>query len=96
MQNEVIEFIAEFTGTKKSEITLDTLVNDDLGVDGDEGSNFLLEFSTRFNVDLSAIDKVYFGPEGFNPFTILFQGVSAFWAGCLVVQILIHLCQCDS
>jgi len=83
MQNEVIAFISEFTGVDPSMITLETLVNDDLGVDGDDGVDLLLEFSTRFNVDISSIDKLYFGPEGINPFSAVFSGVFAFWSGLL-------------
>lgn len=83
MQSEVIAFISEFTGADPSAITLETLVNDDLGVDGEDGADLLLEFSFRFNVDISNIDKLYFGPEGFNPFFAIFSGVYALWSSLL-------------
>lgn len=83
MQSEVIAFIAEFTGADPSMITLETLVNDDLGVDGDDGADLLLEFSSRFDVDISNIDKLYFGPEGINPLSAIFSGVSALLDGLL-------------
>ena len=63
METEVIAFVAEQTGVKSERITLDTLVNDDLGVDGDDGSEFMEAFAERFNVDLSPINQIYFGPE---------------------------------
>jgi hypothetical protein len=49
---------------KTERISPDTLVNDDLGVDGDDGSEFLEAYAERFDVDLSTINEVYFGPEG--------------------------------
>ncbi len=61
----VIEFVAEFVGVDSSEITPDTLINMDLGVDGDDGLELLEEFSSRFSVDLSGVEENYFGPEGF-------------------------------
>lgn len=81
MQSEVIAFISEFTGTDPSKITLETLVNDELGVDGDDGVDLLFEFCAKFNVDLSSIDKLYFGPEGSNPFSAILIGLSALWRG---------------
>tara|TARA_Y100000782_G_scaffold70365_1_gene76145 strand:+ start:79 stop:405 length:327 start_codon:yes stop_codon:yes gene_type:complete len=81
MKSQVFEFISEYTGTSVNEITLDTLINDELGVDGDDGDELLLEFSKRFNVDLDGIEKVYFGPEGINPFTLIFHAVKAFIDG---------------
>lgn len=64
MESEVIAFLSEFTGVEAEHISPDTLVNDDLGVDGDDGLELLEEFSTLFGVDLSPISDVYFGPEG--------------------------------
>ncbi|WP_372768969.1 DUF1493 family protein [Pseudoalteromonas sp.] len=81
MESQVLEFISEFTGVSINKISLDTLINNDLGADGDDGADLLIEFSERFNVDISGIEKVYFGPEGFNPFTIFFHAVKAFVDG---------------
>ena len=83
MEKEIIDFVADFTGTNKAVITLDTAVNDDLGVDGEDGYEFLLAFSERFDVDISNIQKTYFGPEGFNPLTIIFVALYAFISGLL-------------
>jgi acyl carrier protein len=64
MESEIIKFISEFTAVKAEKITPNTLINIDLGVDGDDGAELLEEYSKRFNVDLSPISEVYFGPEG--------------------------------
>jgi hypothetical protein len=66
LQEEVIDFIAAYVGAKPSQITPDTLINEELGVDGDDGSELLLQFSKRFGVDLTSINETYFGPEGFS------------------------------
>ena len=66
IQEEVINFVADYTGTKSLQITPDTLINEELGVDGDDGSELLLAFSEKFKVDLTPINETYFGPEGFS------------------------------
>ncbi|WP_444893320.1 DUF1493 family protein [Microbulbifer sp. JMSA004] len=84
MENDVIEFVSNFTGIAAEKIRLETLVNDDLAVDGDDGDEFLIEFSHKFNVDISGIDRVYFGPEGIslNPFEGIWAFLKGFLYGC--------------
>jgi len=65
IQEEVINFIADFVGIDPSRITPDTLINEELGVDGDDGGELLLKFSEKFKVDLTLINEKYFGSEGF-------------------------------
>ncbi len=67
LERRIIDFLAEFTGSSVGRINLDTLVNEDLGVDGDDGAELLAEFSQVFDVDMSSCSKTYFGPEGFSP-----------------------------
>ena len=67
MERLVIDFVAESTGYSATRIDLDTLVNEDLGVDGDDGVELLDEFSKTFGVDMVDCSKTYFGPEGFSP-----------------------------
>ncbi|MCQ3827846.1 DUF1493 family protein [Microbulbifer elongatus] len=64
METEIIKFLSEFTTIKPGKISGDTLVNFDLGVDGDDGVELLLEYAKKFNVDISGISESYFGPEG--------------------------------
>lgn len=66
LQNEVISFVADYFGVDASKISLDTTINYDLGVDGDDGRDFLLAFSKAFNVDIQSLEKIYFGAEGFG------------------------------
>lgn len=61
---DVIAFVAEYRNEPESRLMAETAVNDDLGVDGDDGIEFLEAFSARFAVDLSAFPHdQYFGPE---------------------------------
>jgi hypothetical protein len=61
---EVKSFVAEFWSVSPDRISAETAVNDDLGMDGDDGVDFLEAFCVRFGVDSSVFphDK-YFGPE---------------------------------
>lgn len=61
---EVKAFVAEVCYEPKNGLSAETSVNDDLGIDGDDGIEFMQEFGERFAVDLTsfAYDK-YFGPE---------------------------------
>ncbi|HKG15326.1 MAG TPA: DUF1493 family protein [Pyrinomonadaceae bacterium] len=70
---EVKTFVAEFWGEPIDRLTAETSVNEDLGMDGDDGVEFMQTFGERFAVDLDAFphDK-YFGPEaGATPLSIL-------------------------
>ena len=80
LELSVIEFVAEFSGASVSSIDLNTLINEDLGIDGDDGAEFLEEFAKRFSVDLATCSKTYFGPEGFAP-TLLLYPIRAFLGG---------------
>ena len=66
IREEVINFVADYTGNNPLQITPDTLINEELGVDGDDGSELLLGFSEKFKVDLASINETYFGSEGFS------------------------------
>jgi hypothetical protein len=67
------EFISSQLSVKLSHLRPETRLNHDLGVDGDDGLEFMAAFSNRFCVNLSAFDaSKHFGPEGSgNPFTYL-------------------------
>jgi hypothetical protein len=62
--DRVMDFVSDFWGAPKDRLAGETSVNEDLGVDGDDGVEFMLAFGERFAVDLTAFphDK-YFGPE---------------------------------
>ena len=61
---QVRAFVAEYWSEPESRLFAETSVNCDLGMDGDDGVEFMDAFSVRFNVDLTEFphDK-YFGPE---------------------------------
>jgi acyl carrier protein len=71
---KVIEFIAGQSGASVSRITPKTRLLEDLGIDGDDASEILIEFATRFKVDLGEFEfGRHFGPEcGYMPFYSLF------------------------
>ena len=62
--NEVIAFVAEYCEVPKSRLSAETSINIDLGMDGDDGVEFMQAFSRRFAVDLVTFKHDnYFGPE---------------------------------
>ena len=58
----------------EEELTPDTRILHDLGIDGDDGDELLEAFCEEFEIqNVSEIDlSAYFGPEGVDPFTFLF------------------------
>lgn len=62
--NEVIAFVAEYWEEPKSLLSAETSINEDLGMDGDDGLEFMQAFSRRFAVDLGTFPyDNYFGVE---------------------------------
>ncbi len=62
---EIKLLIEEKMGKFKKEIDRDTALEFDLGITGDDASELLLEYSKKFNVDVSNFNMaVYFLPEG--------------------------------
>lgn len=63
--NQVRAFVADYWGEWPSRLFAETSVNCDLGMDGDDGVEFMDAFSVRFGVDLTEFPHDnYFGPEG--------------------------------
>jgi hypothetical protein len=62
--NEVIAFVAEYSQVPNSRLSAETSINIDLGMDGDDGVEFMQAFSRHFAVDLVTFKHGnYFGPE---------------------------------
>ncbi|SDP18111.1 Protein of unknown function [Filomicrobium insigne] len=62
----LLKFVREETRTRKN-ISGDTDIAHDLGVDGDDALEFMLAFQREFNVDLSNFRfNLHFGSEGFD------------------------------
>ena len=65
LQESFIEFVAAELSVKPSRLASNISINLDLGVDGDDGLEFMAEFSKRFGVNISYFNAAeYFGPEG--------------------------------
>jgi acyl carrier protein len=69
---EVKALVAECCSVSRKGLSAETSLNDDLGVDGDDGVEFMQAFSERFAVDLLAFPYAkHFGPEATpNPLSI--------------------------
>lgn len=78
---EVILLIAEETGVQPSRINAATRISEDLRVEGDDASDLLTAFASRFHVDLAEFQfDRHFGPEmGWNPLYALY----CLFAGCI-------------
>jgi acyl carrier protein len=81
LQEDLIEFVSIELGINASRLLPSTSLNYDLGIDGDDGLEFMSAFSQRFGVNLSAFDaSQYFGPEaGVNIFMWSLWFVARIW-----------------
>jgi hypothetical protein len=72
LQEQVVSFVAQERCAPQHRVRMDSTICGELGVDGDDAAELIEEFAKHFSVDLSGYDhKRYFGPEGFNPFAML-------------------------
>jgi len=64
---DLVFFLQKQTGANKT-ITKDTLIEDDLGVTGDDAEDLIIMFSKRYNVKIDnfAFSKYFYGEP--NPF----------------------------
>lgn len=66
-ENALFMFIKEQTGEEEIDINMDTDLQDDLGVRGDDAVEFLIAYGKRFNVDVSKFMAAdYFNSESFG------------------------------
>lgn len=73
----VIEFIAQYRHEHPSQIQRSTRLREDLGLDGDDGEEFLGAYGARFHVDLAGFEfRRYFRDEAnlLSPFLVLLEG----------------------
>jgi len=72
LEEEVIAFVAAEMLCSTNAITAHTTLFGDLGIDGDDGDEFLVAFKKRFSVDMCGYRvNRHFGPEGFVPWAPL-------------------------
>lgn len=64
--DKLTEFIIKEYWGKKEKMTLDTRIEKNLGITGDDGVEFLEKFLTHFNIkyDENREWQLHFGPEG--------------------------------
>jgi acyl carrier protein len=68
LRERVIAFVSEQCGVGENIVTTETTLFGDLGVDGQDGVEFLQAFGQTFAVDLKNCNpRQYFGPEGLWP-----------------------------
>lgn len=65
LENRVIDFVAHHACARREQLKRDTTLFGDLGMDGQDGWEFMEAFGQEFDVDLSRFraDR-HFGPEG--------------------------------
>lgn len=67
LENEIIEFVARERRKKPELVSLDSRLQDDLGLDGDDAVELFKTFEKRFSTDCSALWSKWenhFGLEG--------------------------------
>jgi hypothetical protein len=79
---EVFAMVSEFTRVRLQELTMETTLFNDLGIDGDDAVDFFEEFARVFRVDLTSfkVDR-YFGPEGSDPLSSILTRIQSWWIG---------------
>ena len=62
---ELYKYVADFSGESYHDMTPDHSLSNDLGIYGDDASDFIIDFSQRFKVDISSFNfDEYFEGEG--------------------------------
>jgi len=81
ISDELLSFLASELRVDRSRLKGTTRLQQDLGVDGEDGEGLLLAFSKSFAVDLSGLDlSRHFGPEaGPNPIVWLWWLLTFSW-----------------
>jgi acyl carrier protein len=55
LEQDIIAFIANETGTERSSVRLSSRLAQDIGLDGDDAVELFEEFGEKFHVDLTAL-----------------------------------------
>jgi len=72
INDKLLDYIKGLNLIKPKKLTLDTLIERDLGITGDDSIDFIEEFAQEFNVDITSFDySKYFGGEGVNIFDVI-------------------------
>jgi hypothetical protein len=73
LESRVIGLLSRFTGIGAGKISSSSSITDHLGIGGDDGRDFMIEFSKEFDVDITDFEfDRYFGCEpGFSLHLVL-------------------------
>jgi hypothetical protein len=64
LESDVIAFVSSETGTRMKRLSLATTLVKDLGMDGDDGVEFIIAFAERYGLDADRFPFVrHFHPE---------------------------------
>jgi hypothetical protein len=68
LDEKILIFVAGFCGLKRQQLTTDSTLFGDLGIDGQDGWELMAAFGKEFHVDLLAFRATrHFGPEAGPP-----------------------------
>jgi len=82
LSREVFAMVSEFTRVRPQELTSETTLFYDLGIDGDDAVEFFEEFGRAFGVDLTHFNiENHFGPEASDPFSSVITWFQGWWKG---------------
>jgi acyl carrier protein len=75
--NKVKELLVEHAGISEREVSPETTLFGDTGMDGDDAYDFFVDFAEKFSVDMSSFEfSKHFGPEaGSDPITFVYMAV---------------------
>lgn len=74
---KIVNLIEEKMGKYRNPLIRETTLERDLGMTGDDAIEFILEFSQRFNVDISQFNiRLYFEPEGDSILPNVFRSIT--------------------
>ena len=94
IQDRVFALVAHATGVRKEKLTLNTALNGDIGLDGDDAAAFFDAFRKEFAVELEDLHlfwNSYFAPEGMTLSTALLFSIPGLVLGVLFTHIFPHL-----
>ncbi len=82
LSTEVFAMVSHFTGVRSQELTPETTLFHDLGIDGDDAVDFFEEFGKAFHVNLTDFKIArYFGSEGGDPVSAIATWLQGWWTG---------------
>jgi phosphoglycolate phosphatase-like HAD superfamily hydrolase len=83
--SDVLDFISEYSGVDRDQITKATRIVEDLGIAGDDGDDFIAAFCEQFEIEPSSFAPWMrqFGSEGGpDPISLLWALYSLLRDGC--------------